>query len=217
MTDPTIATLSPADVVDPYHLGENIEQGQKTHDRIPEHFRNATVDVDEVAAWVQAVVALAAEEGRTVPRVLHGPSLLLAGPTGTGKTYQAFGAIRALTVSGAACSWLAITAADCYARLRPRHRVDAEAEFQAISNAGLLLLDDLGAAKSSEWNEEVNYRLINYRYEHEKPTIITSNVAPKYLGAALGDRVSSRLSEMATRVVLKGTDRRLTAAPGSAA
>lgn len=211
-TDPTIARLAPSDVVDPYWIAENVEKGRESHQRIPVHYRDAIADVPEVVAWVQELVDVARDKSRTVPRILTGPSLLLVGATGTGKTFQAYGAVRALTVSGAACSWLSLTAADLYARLRPRPKVDSEAEFGDVANAGLLVLDDLGAAKGSEWNEEVNYRLINHRYENELPTLVTSNVPPKQLATALGERVSSRLVEMATRVVLRGNDRRLEAA-----
>ena len=44
-------------------------------------------------------------------------------------------------------------------------------------------VDDLGAAKPSEWTEEINYRLVNHRYEHMLPTIFTSNVPARELGS----------------------------------
>jgi DNA replication protein DnaC len=44
--------------------------------------------------------------------------------------------------------------------------------------------------------------------DRELPTLITSNVKPADLKPILGDRVTSRLVEMTTRVVLKGDDRR---------
>lgn len=207
--DPTIARIQPGEIGDPYWLAESAAKGRETHARIPARYRDAVVDVPEVADWVRTLVARAQGQARTVPRIDQGGSLLLIGATGTGKTYTAYGAIRALTVSGATCAWTAVTAADLYARLRPRPRVDSEAEFDAVARTGLLVLDDLGAAKGSEWNEEVNYRLINYRYERELPTVVTSNVPPRDLAGALGERVASRLVEMATRVVLHGVDRRL--------
>ena len=116
--------------------------------------------------------------------------------------------MRALSVSGVRSRWELITTADFYARLRPRHQVDSEEEFRKIADCPLLVLDDLGAAKDSEWTEEQNYRLINHRYENVMPTLITSNLAPKDLAAGLGDRVASRLREMAHRVVVPGGDRR---------
>lgn len=80
-----------------------------------------------------------------------------------------------------------------------------------LARCPLLLLDDLGAAKTSEWTEELTYRLINHRYEHMLPTLITTNLPTAELRTALGDRVASRLAEMTERVILTGPDRRRTA------
>lgn len=214
-TDPAIdgAVLTDDDLPeryrDHYAIPENLKAGQRTWDRIPSRYADAVVSVPEVADWVRSVIRSVADAKMTIPRVGHGPSLLLVGGTGSGKTYQAYGAIRALTVSGASCPWIATTAADLYAALRPRHRVDSEEEFERYLRAAVLVLDDIGAAKGTEWNEEVNYRLINARYEREQPTLITTNVPAKDLQAALGERVTSRLVEMTRRVIIKGADRRL--------
>ncbi|RZT87532.1 DNA replication protein DnaC [Pseudonocardia sediminis] len=209
-TDPTItgAFLAATDAPDPFQREQSIDAGRRSWDRIPAHYRGAVLDHPDAQEWVRSLVAAGLSRGAMVPRISRGPSLLLIGSTGTGKTHTAYGAIRALTSSGLSCSWEAITAADLYGRLRPRHRVDSEVEFEPFLRCGVLVLDDLGAAKGSEWNEEINYRLINHRYEHEQPTLITSNVPPKDLASALGERVSSRLREMAQRVVLRGGDRR---------
>ena len=103
------------------------------------------------------------------PASPHGPSLLIAGPTGTGKTHQAYGAIRALLAAGVRLRWEAITAADLYARLRPRPATTPNATCRRSARCPLLLLDDLGAAKSREWTEELTYRLINHRYNAPAP------------------------------------------------
>ena len=96
-----------------------------------------------------------------------------------------------------------------YAALRPRHGIDSEAEFRRYRDASILLLDDLGAErKPTEFTEEINFRLINWRYENHKPTLITSNLVPKEIAERLGDRVTSRLIEMCEPVVFKGPDRR---------
>lgn len=176
--------------------------------RIPARYATALATDEGVRTWVAVLVRHALARRRVVASVDGGPSLLLLGPTGTGKTHEAYGVIRGLAACGIRSRWVAIPAADLYARMRPRHGVDSEAEFAAVGGAGLLVLDDLGAAKSSEWVEEVNYRLVNHRYEHALPTLFTSNIPPRDLAGALGERVASRLTEMTTRVVLKGSDRR---------
>lgn len=214
-TDPRIAGATiaeedlPARFRDPAVIPRNIEAGQHSLHRVPNRYRDAVADVPEVTAWVRTLVRGAAEHSQYVPRIALGPSLLLVGATGCGKSYQAWGAVRALALSGAECPWQYTTAADLYAKLRPRHRVDSEEEFETYARAGVLVLDDIGAAKASEWTEEVNYRLINHRYEAERPTLITTNVKPAALPHELGERVFSRLVEMARRVVVTGADRRL--------
>lgn len=210
MTEPLVLVERdyPEVEFDRYRLEENRASAERRLKDIPVHYVSARVTNPEVAEWVRRVVSAAVDAGRIVVSVAQGPSLLLLGPTGTGKTFEAFGALRAFAESGVGCAWLATTAADMYARLRPRHRVDSEEEFERYLNARVLVIDDLGAAKASEFTEEVNYRLINHRYQNELPTLITSNVLPRDLAASLGERVASRLTEMADRVVLKGTDRR---------
>lgn len=210
MTDPTIVTLpfDEADVYETEWRRDVLRSHQKQLDeRLPRHYRDAVCNHDGVKDWVSALVKGAAKNRGG--QIEAGPSLLIVGATGTGKTHQAAGALRALCVSGARFGWRLTTAADLYAAVRPHSGVDSEREFVKYLLTKLLVLDDLGAAKSTEWVEEVNYRLINHRYEHELPTLITSNVPPKELSNAIGERVASRLSEMATRVVLKGADRRL--------
>ncbi|MFF9013575.1 ATP-binding protein [Streptomyces sp. NPDC014870] len=176
--------------------------------RIPARYRYALADHPHVTAWVNEIARTGRPGPAGAPGISEGPSLLIAGPTGTGKTHQAYGAIRALLAAGVRLRWEAVTAADLYARLRPRSGHDAERELQTMAKCPLLLLDDLGAAKTSEWTEELTYRLINHRYEHLRPTLITTNLPTADLRTALGDRVASRLAEMTERVILDGPDRR---------
>ncbi|MEU5258964.1 ATP-binding protein [Amycolatopsis sp. NPDC021455] len=202
-----IPTLPDTLGADPVVMAENIRDGaERLAKRLPERYRRAMPTAPAVTAWVADVLANVRQPH--MPVIRTGPSLLLLGPTGTGKTFQAYGAIAALALSGAACGWSFTTAADAYARLRPRPSVDPEAEFEKLAKIPVLVVDDLGAAKATEWTEEINYRLINFRYEHQLTTLITSNVPVANLKMSLGDRVTSRLSEMATRAVLAGPDRR---------
>ncbi|MFC9395010.1 ATP-binding protein [Streptomyces sp. NPDC057027] len=176
--------------------------------RVPARFRHALADHPQVTAWANEIARTGRPGPAGAPGIAEGPSLRIVGPTGTGKTHQAYGAIRTLLAAGVRLHWQAVTAADLYARLRPRPGFDSERDLQSLMRCPLLLLDDLGAAKTSEWTEELTYRLINHRYEHLRPTLITSNLTTDALRAALGDRVSSRLAQMTERVTLEGEDRR---------
>lgn len=179
----------------------------------PFHYAAAIPTDPALRAWVDTITAEShtdqVERGALIATAHRGPSLLLLGKTGVGKTYEAYGAIRDLAISGVMARWTVATAADMYGALRPRHGVDSETEFRSYRNANLLLIDDLGAErKPTEFTEEINFRLINWRYEHHMPTLITSNVTLPELAGRLGDRVTSRLAEMCQRIVLTGADRR---------
>ncbi|GAA5119084.1 ATP-binding protein [Haloechinothrix salitolerans] len=183
---------------------------------VPLRYRDAQLDETEdpkLDAWIDEIRA--AEPTTNIDRPkMHGPSLLILGPTGVGKTHKAYALLRHLVDGGLRLrSWpKMISAADLYARLRPRSGVDSEQVFEEFLAAEMVFIDDLGAAKTSEWVEEVNYRLIDHRYNNQLATIFTSNVPPRELGEVLGERVASRLTEMCTTVVLKGADRRRNAA-----
>jgi DNA replication protein DnaC len=63
----------------------------------------------------------------------------------------------------------------------------------------LLVLDDFGAVKPTEWVYQVMYLVINYRYENLLPTVITSNLSLSELEVMFGDsRVVSRIDRMCT-------------------
>ncbi|MEU3020830.1 ATP-binding protein [Nocardiopsis sp. NPDC007018] len=180
-----------------------------TNDLIPPLYQRADATDERVLEWVDALVGLAKpNQFSRVPYLKGGPSLLLLGATGVGKTHQAYGALRRLSIVGIGCGPVAASITDVFAKMRPRPGVDSEAVFEAYASAPLAFIDDLGAAKVTEWTEEVTYRLVNHRYEHQLPTIFTSNAAPKDLGERVGERVASRLMEMAQRVAIKGDDRR---------
>lgn len=166
--------------------------------QFPQRYRDGAALAPEIWAWIHA----------TVENPAAGDSLLILGPVGRGKTFQAYGALRAVLGALPGLGWVAASFADFTASLRPRQGVDAEAQMERYRSAGVLLLDDIGAAKGSEWVEEVAYRLIDHRYNLMLPTIYATNLTPESLRDVLGDRIASRLAETCRRVVLDGPDLR---------
>jgi DNA replication protein DnaC len=186
---------------------EVLEKASRCWEKFPVRYQQAVADRPDVLEWVQQFQA----------DLTNAPSLLLLGPVGSGKTYQAYGAVRAAvatalpTRSGGfrAPRWQALTYADLCASLRPRGRdYDPESQLERYRQIELLFVDDLGTAKASEFVEEATYRLVNGRYEDMKPSIFTTNLALAELKDAVGDRIASRLAETCTRIVLEGPDRR---------
>lgn len=171
----------------------------------PARYADARTESRELLLWAEILVQMDRDSDCGE---ITGPSRLIAGPTGTGKTHAMIGALHAYVHGGGQRMVTYVTAADLYARLRPQPNVNSEEVFASFANCALLALDDLGAAKGSEWTDEINYRLLNHRYNGRLPTLITSNVIPAQLAHAVGERVASRLAEMCEVVVLKGEDRR---------
>lgn len=167
---------------------------------VPKRYREAVTDRRDIIAWARQY---ADDRERC-------PSLLLTGPTGTGKTHLAYAAVRAVAETGtAAYAWRSSNCADLYASLRQRSYSEAENELAKYFRIPLLFLDDLGAANLTGWTEEVTYRLINRRYEDCAPVIFTTNTAPTDFSEVFGARTASRVIEMTTRIGILGEDRRL--------
>lgn len=172
----------------------------------PPRFRGARATLPAVIAWAELASADFSSAG----------ALLLTGPTGTGKTFEAYGALRHIAAAGPdRFEMISMTSADMYGSLRPSKTVGAsEHELRRLSRVPYLLLDDFGTAKASEWTEEVTFRLLNWRYNECLPTVLTSNLPARDdqggpdLTTFVGDRVASRLAEMATLVPVVGDDRR---------
>lgn len=205
-----LVTVGPDHGVDRYDFEQALQDGQKRLDEhLPLRFARAEVTDPLVIAWVNSLVATSLERMRLgVPVVHTGPSLVLAGKAGRGKTTQAWGALRALSRSGVRCWWRMVTAAKLFQSMRPHPGLDFDAEMTGWETSSLLVIDDLGATKDTAWTDEVFDRLINTRYEWERPTLITTNVPPAQFSDKFGDRVASRLAEMATVVTFTGPDLR---------
>jgi len=172
----------------------------------PYRYQEAQAAHPLITAWADRAIA----DPRTAG------ILLLTGPFGTGKTHQAYGALRRIAEAGPdRFELIALTAPDMYALIRPGgSERGAEYEVKRLMRIPLLLIDDLGTEKISEFTEEATYRILNERYNECRPLIITSNLPVANpngpdLKDQLGQRITSRLAQTTTVVPLGGNDRRL--------
>lgn len=78
-----------------------------------------------------------------------------------------------------------------------------------LSYAKLLIIDDLGSEKPTEWVQETLFVIIDRRYTHYLPTIFTSNFSLDQLKERLGYRLASRIAEMTEVVELRPVDYRI--------
>jgi DNA replication protein DnaC len=88
--------------------------------------------------------------------------------------------------------------------------------LRPVMEAELLVLDDLGAEKPSEWVEETINLIVNTRYNERRPTIFTTNYEDipdeadlESLRVRVGFRLHSRLHEMCEFLEYDGGDYRM--------
>lgn len=73
-------------------------------------------------------------------------------------------------------------------------------------SAKLLILDDLGTGKSTDWTNEMLYSIINARYNSDlkiQKTIITSNFSPDVLKEKVDNRIASRIFDMCDPILFE--------------
>lgn len=125
-------------------------------------------------------------------------NLVIMGPVGTGKTFAAWAALRRPFGRGRSVMGLAVV--DLLDALRPSSP-DPEV-MHKVRTTDLLLMDDVAAERPTDWTAERIYSLINHRWEHQRPTIATTNADGPGLREAIGDRAYSRLLDGAVVIIL---------------
>lgn len=138
--------------------------------------------------------------------------LMLIGPVGTGKTHLAAAITNSLTQK--LYTVLFGNSTDIIYRFRKTYSTD-ESELDlidALTSVDLLVIDDLGKEKTSEYTSTLIYQIINRLYEEEKPVIITTNYVSGPLIEHLGEKgeeIFSRIQEMCIPVMIEGEDWRM--------
>src|SRR5689334_12785770 len=144
------------------------------------------------------------------------PGLLLAGDTGTGKTHLAVAALKAIIAKGH--EGIFFDYQNLLDRIRSSYDKSSGSSdketYRSALDAEVLLLDDLGLHRVTDWVEDTVTSIVTYRCNHRKPLIATTNLSPddtgsiayttpggsdvhkKSLREAIGERARSRLFEM---------------------
>lgn len=141
----------------------------------------------------------------------NGKGLLFMGKCGTGKTHLAVAILKELIQAGhIGLFYNIISLLD---NIRASYNLEDESEqwtlINRVCDVDILVLDDLGAEKTSGWVNDRLYAIINHRYEHKKTTIVTSNRDIPELKEQVGNRIYSRLVEMCREIPFEGKDYRI--------
>lgn len=130
-------------------------------------------------------------------------NLILFGPTGVAKTWSSWEVMERAIKVGYSGGVLMLSQAEWQETVGPPKDQERLADMR---EADVLALDDLGSFRINEWTRELLLPVIDDRWAHARPTIITSNLDD--LDEKLGERITSRLAHRATVVVLEGNDLR---------
>ena len=198
---------------------------------IPKRYEHCTLDTFE-PGYGQADQSLAAAYMMArhfvdgYPVATEGRGLLLTGSVGVGKTHLAVGIVQALIfekgVRAFFCDYR-----ELLKRIQESYNPQvASTELQILApvfEAEVLILDELGAQKPTDWVWDTVALILNTRYNDKRTTLITTNYpnaaaalarqvskAPREetLGDRIGERMRSRLAEMCVEVEMRGSDLR---------
>lgn len=157
-------------------------------------------------------------------KFLDGMGAFLYGLPGRGKSFQAaalllraWDVLMARTGRPPGCRWWRTDL-----MLSHMRSLQGKGEFVAwlddILTCDVLVLDDFGAERVTEWAREQLLLILSERYDQHRCTIITSNFSLGELAQRIsesaddpsGERIASRIAEVCVRVHIDGDDRRLT-------
>ncbi|MEW5807470.1 MAG: ATP-binding protein [Acidobacteriota bacterium] len=185
--------------------------------RIPKRYQHCDLDnFEEIHPSHRKVKKIAQKFVREYP--LNEAGLLLLGHCGVGKTHIAVGILKALILEKGVYGIfydfrdLLKEIQNSYNPLSGTTEMDILAP---VISADVLVLDDLGVGKMTDWVRETLEHIINTRYNEKKTVIITSNLPDVPIDAdgeslerRIGARLRSRLYEMCVSIEIKGDDYR---------
>jgi DNA replication protein DnaC len=194
-----------------------VGQNRLANSNIPKRYQHCTLaNFTAYNESLEKAVARARRVADAFPVVNQG--LLLEGQPGVGKTHLAVAVLKQVIESSGARG-LFYDTRELLRVIRstydPSIRTTEIEVLRPVMTADLLVLDDLGAEKTSEWVDETMNLIVNTRYNERRLTIFTSNYQdipddtdPNSLLFRIGFRMRSRLHEMCEFLVLDGADYR---------
>jgi DNA replication protein DnaC len=162
------------------------------------HLRNMTLDSFEVKQDVSDEVRVSLQDALALSREFaENPRgwLLFTGDYGSGKTHLAAAIANFRVEHGQSALFVVVPDLLDYLRsaYAPNSPATYDERFEQVRSIQLLVLDDLGTQNTTPWAAEKLYQILNYRYNSELPTVITTNQNL----ADMDPRLASRLKDQA--------------------
>lgn len=182
--------------------------------RIPDRYRGCSLaNFNTLHASQAAAKALARRFIESWPVV--GAGLLIVGPVGRGKTHLAT-AILAEIVDARQARGIFCDTTELLDRIQATFSKSEETADDVLTpfkEAEIMVLDELGARRPTEWGRDTLYALLNARYNQRRITLVTTNfmdegdrAGAETLESRIGVPLRSRLAEMCQYVPLDGPD-----------
>jgi DNA replication protein DnaC len=184
---------------------------------IPRRYQHCTIaNFTAYNESLKKAAAMAERLAQDFPSV--GRGLFFEGQPGVGKTHLAVAMLKQV-IERTGARGIFYDTRDLLRLIRSTYDASTRTTeleiLRPVMTADLLVLDDLGAEKTSEWVEETMNLIVNTRYNERRLTIFTSNYKdipddtdPNALLFRIGHRMRSRLHEMCDFEVLDGADYR---------
>jgi DNA replication protein DnaC len=140
----------------------------------------------------------------------EGKGIVFSSIPGTGKTHLC-GAITNELIKNLT-SVIFIVVPELLMKIRNTYNKGVETESQimyGLTECDLLILDDLGAEKKTDWTTEKLFTVIDSRYRDNRPMIFTTNCSSSELQERIGARTFSRIMEVCQPIKLECDDYRL--------
>lgn len=182
---------------------------------LPPELREQTFDsfrIDlyppELRSFMEQVVAECRAFAARVASGRATENLVFRGAAGLGKTHLSSAIAHIVLQSGRSVIYLTLPELLDRIRYYKFEVADPEA-LSLLREVDLLILDDLGGEKVSEFSVQELFALINYRMSHRLPLVVSTNLSWTDLEEAYTARIASRLMGASLVLKLDGEDIRL--------
>ncbi len=120
--------------------------------------------------------------------------IVLAGPHGSGKTHLAAAIGNYRRSIGDEAIFVVVLDLLDYLRdaFNPNSNISYKRRFEEVRTAPLLILDDLGTQSSTPWASDKLFQILNYRYNAQLPTVITTSQEVKDIEPRIRSRILDR-------------------------